>query len=225
MISTADGDSAYASLQFGWRLGGQLRAAVLSGFLMTLLLIALGLALLYAALKPLGDGLFDTSAWVAKILAPAEIEQTETTKRLSKFGQAALTEGWLSNIPFIAGILFWCSIILSFFYDWWAAIAMYFVATVLGVLTKLFWRRSASFYLSLIEHKMLNSAADYKRCNDTERLEVAESYCKDLQRIILLYEGSGLRPPTPKQLKDIPSGDLSYWLDAHVRLSHLRDQA
>jgi len=225
VISTADSDSAYASLQFGWRLGSQLRAAVLSGFLMTLLLIALGLALLYAALKPLGDGLFDTSAWVAKILAPAEIEQTETTKRLSKFGQAALTEGWLSNIPFIAGILFWCSIILSFFYDWWAAIAMYFVATVLGVLTKLFWRRSASFYLSLIEHKMLNSAADYKRCNDTERLEVAESYCKDLQRIILLYEGSGLRPPTPKQLKDIPSGDLSYWLDAHMRLSHLRDQA
>jgi hypothetical protein len=190
---------------------------------MTLLLIALGLALLYAILKPLGDGLFNTSAWVAKILASADIEQTETTKLLSEFGKAALKEGWLGNIPFITGILFWCSIILSFFYHWWAAIAMYFVAIVLGVLTKLFWGRSVSFYLSLIEHKMLNRVADYKRYNDTERLEAAECYCKDLQRIILLYEGSGLRPPTPKQLKDIPSGDLSYWLDAHARLSHVRD--
>jgi hypothetical protein len=62
---------------------------------------------------------------------------------------------------------------------------------------------------------MVHRTADYKRDNDTERLEAAESYREDLQRIIVLYEGSRLRPPTPKQLKVIPRGDVSYWLTAH----------
>jgi hypothetical protein len=60
---------------------------------------------------------------------------------------------------------------------------------------------------------MVNRAVDYKTKNDVERLEASESYCKDLQQIIVLYQGSRLRPPTPKQLKDIPYGDLYYWLE------------
>jgi hypothetical protein len=178
------------------------------------LLAASGLALLYAIFKPLGDGLFDTSAWVAKMLTPPDADE-ESAKRLMKFGQAALMEGWLSNIPFIASILFFASIAVSFFYHWWAPIIMYFVAGTLGVLTKLFWGRSVSFYLSFIHHKMVNRRVDYKRDNDVERFEAADSYCKDLQQVMLLYDGSGLRPPTPKQLKDVPNGDLSYWLEAH----------
>jgi hypothetical protein len=59
---------------------------------------------------------------------------------------------------------------------------------------------------------MVNRVADYKRENDVERFEAAQSYCEDLQQLMLLYEGSGLRPPTPKQLKDIPYGDSYYWL-------------
>ena len=92
---------------------------------------------------------------------------------------------------------------------------LFFIAIILGVLTKLFWGRSVSYYLTLIYHKMVHRAADYKRDNDVERFEAAESYCKDLQRIILLYEGSQLRPPTPKQLKTIPYGDVCNWLKAH----------
>ena len=178
------------------------------------LLAASALALLYAILKPLVDGLFDTSAWVAKMLTPPDADK-ESAKRLMKFGQAALMEGWLSNVPFITVIVFFGAIILSFFYHWWAAIIMYFAATAPGVLTKLFWGRSVSYYLSFIHHKMVNRATDYKRDNDAERFEAADSYCKDLQQVMFLYDGSGLRPPTPKQLKDVPNGDVSYWLEAH----------
>lgn len=180
------------------------------------------LALLYAVLKPLSDGLFDTSMWAAKVLAPADSEESETAKQFLKVGQAALMEGWLSNVPFITSIIFFCSIIVAFFYHWWAAIVLWFVATVLAVLTKLFWGRSVSYYLVLIHHKMVNRAADYKRDNDVERFEAAESYCKDLQRLMFIYEGSQLRPPTPKQLKAIPYGDVSYWLEAH---NHMGVQA
>jgi len=124
-------------------------------------------------------------------------------------------EGWLSTVPFITGLLFSASIILSFFYHWWAAILMFFVAGGLGFLTKSFWGRPISYYLLFIYHKMVHRKADYKRDNDVERFEAAESYCKDLQRIMLLYEGSKLRPPTPKQLKEIPYGDVGNWLEAH----------
>jgi hypothetical protein len=177
------------------------------------LAVALGLALLYAALKPLSDGLLDTSAWAAKMFTPAIIAEGENAKQAVKSGQAALMEGWLSNIPFITSIVFWSSIILSFFYHWWAAIVMFFVATTFGVLTKLVWGRSVSHYLWLIYHKMVQRGADYKRDNDLERASAAESYCKDLREIMAIYHETALRPPTPKQLKDIPYGDLCYWRD------------
>jgi len=188
-----------------------------------LLLAAFALALLYPILKPLGDGLFDTSAWVAKMLTPPDADE-ESANRFMKFGQAALMEGWLSNIPFIASIVFFSSIIVSFFYHWWAAIVMFFAAIIFGVLTKLFWGRSVSYYLSFIHYKMVNRAADYKRDNDPERFEAVDSYCKDLQRMMLLYDGSRLRPPTPKQLKDLPNGDLSYWLDAHEHAGEFKER-
>ena len=63
-----------------------------------LLLIALGLVLVYAILRPLADGLFNTSAWVAKILAPPDTGDWESAKLLLTMKQAALMEGWLSNL-------------------------------------------------------------------------------------------------------------------------------
>jgi hypothetical protein len=169
--------------------------------------------LFYAILKPLREGLFDTSMWVAKILVPTDAEDNDTTKQFLKMGQAALMEWWLSNIPFITTILFFSSIITGFIYHWWGGILIFFVSVALGVMTKMVWGRSVSYYLPLLHYKMVNRAVDYKTKNDVERLEASESYCKDLQQIIVLYQGSRLRPPTPKQLKDIPYGDLYYWLE------------
>lgn len=121
-------------------------------------------------------------------------------------------EGWLSNIPIITPILFFLSVIVGLISHWWLGILMFFIAITAGVLAKMLWGRSVSYYLAFLYHKMANRAADYKRENDLERFEAAESYYKDLQQLMLLYENSGLRPPKPKQLKDIPYGDLYYWL-------------
>jgi hypothetical protein len=124
-------------------------------------------------------------------------------------------EGWLSNVPFVTTITYCGSLICAFFYHWWAAILLLIIETVLAVLAKSLWGRSVSYHLALIYHKMVNRAVDYKRDNDAERFEAADSYCKDLRRIMLLYDGSRLRPPTPKQLKNVPCADLSYWLETH----------
>jgi hypothetical protein len=177
------------------------------------LLIAIGLSLVYALIKPLSEGLFDTGMWIAKMLAPPDMEEGETSKQFLKMGQAALMDGWLSNIPFITAILFFSSVIIGFIHSWWGGFLMFFVSAILGVLTKIFFGRSVSYYLPLFYHKMVNRAADYKVKNDTVRLEASESYCEDLQQIMHIYQGSQLRPPTPKQLKQIPYGDLYHWLE------------
>jgi hypothetical protein len=176
------------------------------------LLIAIVLAFAFALLRPLSDGLFDTSMWVAKMLAPSDIEEGEMSKQFLKMGQAALMDGWLSNIPFVTSILLFTSIIVGFIHSWWGGISMCFVSGILGALTKILLGRSVSHYLPLLYHKMVNRVADYKAANDTARSEASESFCEDLQEIMRLYQGSRLRPPTPKQLKDIPYGDLCFWL-------------
>lgn len=176
-------------------------------------LVAIGLMAVYAALKPLSEGLFDTSMWVAKILAPPESEDNATTKQLLKFGQAALMEGWLSNIPFISTIAFFSAVLFGFLCHWWVAIVIYFVSVTLGVLTKLLFMRSASHYLLFLHHKMLNGQIDYRKGNDIERAEAAESYCRDLAELIRVYQNSSIRPPSAKQLLQIPYGDRYYWLE------------
>jgi hypothetical protein len=176
------------------------------------LLIAIGLALTYAILTPLSQGLLDTSMWVAKILAPTDLENNATSKQFLKMGQAALMEGWLSNVPFITTILLFSSIIIGFAHSWWGGILMLFVSIILGALTQTLWTRPVSHYLLFLYHKMVNRAADYKTKNDLERLKAAESYCNDLQQIILLYHNCQLRPPTRKELNRVPCGDLYYWL-------------
>ena len=176
-------------------------------------LIAIGLMVVSAALKPLSDGLYDTSKWAAKIFGPPESGDNATTKQFLKMGQAALMEGWLSNIPFITSIAFFSAIGLGFFCHWWMAIVIYFGGVALGFLTKLLFMRSVSHYLVFLHHKMLNRQIDYKKDNDIERAEAAESYCRDLAELIYIYQDSSLRPPSAKQLLQIPYGDRYYWLE------------
>jgi len=179
----------------------------------TYLLISIGLAVISAALKPLSDGLLDTSLWAAKILAPSDAEENAATKQLLKLGQAALMEGWLSNVPFIATIALCLSVMSGFVYHWWTGIIMLFASTALGMLAKTLWGRPASYYLTLMLHKLVNRVADYRREGDLERLDAAQSLCEDLQYLVYLYQSSQLRPPTPEQLIEIPYGDLACWLE------------
>ncbi|MHB8853593.1 MAG: hypothetical protein ACYC6P_09600 [Ignavibacteriaceae bacterium] len=177
-----------------------------------ILLISLGIAVIYALLYPLSEGLYDTSLWVAKILAPADAKENDSTKQFLKISQAALMEGWLSYIPFITSILLYTCIIIGFIYSWWGGILMYFISATLGVIAKIFMVRSVSYYLPILYHKMLNRAVDYKMKNDIERFNASQSYCNDLEQIIAIYQDSQLKPPTKKQLKEIPFGDLFFWL-------------
>jgi len=129
------------------------------------LIVSIGLLIIYVLMKPLADGLLDTSNWIAKALAP-ENGDIEFSESAMKYGQAALMDGWLSNVPFFTYAIFILSIVTAFLYHWWAAIIIYFVSIVLAVIAKLFWVRSVSYYLLLFYQKMTNRLADYKGTAD-----------------------------------------------------------
>jgi len=94
---------------------------------------------------------------------------------------------------------------------------MFLGATILGMIMKRLFIRPIPYYLFLLNHKMANRAANYKAKNDIERAQAAESYCHDLTRLMLIYQDCRLRPPDPKQLKDVPFGNEYYWLEKGTR--------
>jgi hypothetical protein len=177
------------------------------------LAIAGALVIIYVIIKPLGDGLLDTSRWAAKVLAPPAIDDPALMGQLIRMSQAAMMEGWLSNVPFYNMFVAIAAVILGFIHSWWGGLLVIFGALILGALTTELFGRSLCHYLAFIHHKMVNRAADYKARNDAERAAACEVYSKDLERLMLIYQGSGVRPPTQRQLKDVPYGDVHYWLN------------
>ena len=119
------------------------------------------LALLCVVLKPLGDGLTDTSAWAAKVMAPPGSGDNDTTKQYLRFAQAALTDGWLSNVPFFNTIAMVAALVFAALYHWWAVLIVFAVAVFIGTLTKVIWVRSVSHYLLYMHARLLNRAATY----------------------------------------------------------------
>jgi hypothetical protein len=72
---------------------------------MLLLSISVALAIVYALLRPMSDGLMDTSKWAAKVLAPEGTHDDDLGRQYRLISQAALMDGWLSNLPFYTNIL------------------------------------------------------------------------------------------------------------------------
>lgn len=169
----------------------------------------------YAVTKPLGDGLTDSSAWAAKVMAPPESGDNDATKQYLRFAQAALMDGWLSNVPFFNAIAMVGALVFAALYHWWAALVVFVVAVFFGALTKIIWGRSVSHYLVFMHSRLLNRAAAYRLKNDGERAEAAEGMAGELQQMIAVYMNSALRPPTARQLKAMPYGDVSFYLNAN----------
>ena len=176
------------------------------------LIIAALLVLAYSALTPLSDGLLDTSLWAAKIMLPAGLENNALTKQMLKFTQASLMEGWLSNVPFITTILAVAGAIAGFIHAWWAGILAILLLPLLTALTKLIWTQPVPHYLAYLYQKMVFRLADYKKTTDVERQKAAQSICEDLERILFIYQDCPFRPPSTRQNRSVPFGDVYYWL-------------
>jgi|SRR6185437_14763111 len=174
-----------------------------------LLLIAIGISIIYALLRPFAVGLTDTSLWVAKIIQfPVSYSETKSSKQFLRIGQAAVIGGWLSNVSFISSLLIYAAIILGFIYSWWGGIVAFLTISILGSITKLFMVRPVSYYLTLLYSDMTRRKLNYKKKNDDERYEAAVSMNQDLENIMMIYEDSSVKPPSANQLKSISYGDL-----------------
>jgi len=122
----------------------------------------------------------------------------DSTKQYLRFAQAALMDGWLSDVPFFIPIALVAALVFTALYHWWAALIVFVLAVFIGTLTK---GRSGSYYLMFMHAQLLSRAATYKHKNDNERAEAAQSMASELEQIIAVYMFTRLRPPTAKQLQ------------------------
>ena len=178
------------------------------------------LVFVYVALKPLGDGLTDTSAWAAKVMAPPGSGDNDATKQYLRFAQAALMDGWLSNVPFFSYNALVAALVFAVLYHWWAALIVFVVAVFIGTLTKIICGRSVSHYLMYMHAHLVNRAATYRQNDDNERAEAAGSMASELEEIIAVYMNAPLKPPTAKQLRAMPYGDVSFYLNVKQFEAH-----
>jgi len=180
------------------------------------LIIATVFALIYALLAPLGEGLMDTSRWIAKVFSPADTEEFGKNlplKQMLRVKQAAYMDGWLSNIPFFSTIAMVISVVLGFYYSWWGGIIMLFGSVLLGVIAKRLMGRPVSHYILLIHHKMQHREADYRKKNDFTRFGICVEANRDLVELLAIYGNSTIRPPSENELKVIPFGNKHFWLE------------
>jgi hypothetical protein len=175
-----------------------------------LLWIVFTVALIYCILKPYSDGFLNTSLWLAKIMAPSDVPDGPELRQLLKVTQAAIMDGWPSNVPFLTTLLGATAMILAFIYAWWMGIAMYLVLAIGGMITSRIIIRPVTFYIAFLFHRMTNRIADYKRKNDTEREEAARETNEDLKNILAIYTNSGIGTPTKKLVKENPYGDIFF---------------
>lgn len=176
-------------------------------------LLSIVLLLAYLALHPLASGLVDTSAWVAKILVDESMSDMPQLKMLLRSHQAALMDGWLSNVPFISTLCVLSSLVIAFFAHWWLGITVILSVAIGGFLVRAFFGRTVGTYVAMLYGKMSNRVANFRRDGDVDRLAAGEEYLEKLREILLLYAEPRIRPPTPKQLKTCPLGDATWWLD------------
>ena len=175
-----------------------------------LLWIAIVIAVIYAFLKPYGDGFLDTSMWVSKILAPADTDDIKESKQFLKMNQAALLDGWPSNIPFSVTILGVSAIVLGFIYSWWGGLLMFVILGFGAGTTKFFLTRQVTYFLTVLCGRLGSRYANYRRDNDSERASAIKELQLELEKIMAIYLDSGIKVPSQKQIKSNPCGDAYY---------------
>jgi hypothetical protein len=181
-----------------------------------LLWIAIGIALIYSFIKPYCDGLLDTSVWLSKITFPSDMAEIKEAGQLLKIRQAALMDGWPSNIVLLPSILGISAIIVGFFYSWWGGLIMFLILAFGGGTSKFFIKLDVSYFITLLLHRLSNRIADYKMKNDFERAEVAEELSGEVQSVLAVYLGSGIKSPSNRQIKSNPYGDVDYLIRLHT---------
>ena len=83
---------------------------------------------------------------------------------------------------------------------------------MLKKITILYFTPSLAYYLKRNRKNVLRKIEGYKK-DDDEDLEEYEEYLADLEKIILIYKDSKLKPPDSSELQDIPYGDINYFID------------
>jgi hypothetical protein len=180
--------------------------------LITLIMIATYLT----ALGPYWNRLANTSLWIGRALTDPEFETTGGSLALPKITQAALMEGFPSNMylitafsPYVSGAL---SGVIGFLYSWWVAVFIFLGSPLVSILIARKSSRDIEHFIMYLMHRIANRTANYKVKGDKNRIEAGESIYNDLSKLLSIYANSGVKAPSAKLAGSAPCGDPSYLL-------------
>ena len=171
--------------------------------------IALGVAVAWGLVSPFSGRLKATGLWAGRALAPPE-----TASMLPAGLEDALTHGWPSVFNFVWGLLPFAAAVVGVLHAWWAGIVVFVVAILVSVVAD----RSPVPYASMDRYLLIlltharRRHADFLVKRDHARALAIESLIADIEGLLVLYSGSGVRAPSVREARAAPFGQREYWL-------------
>ena len=176
-----------------------------------LLIQAVILTLIFCIIRPYNKGLFNTRRWISKIRQSNNNNDAEAHLTLLEKDVKILSVDLILK-PTINSLFLIIAIIMGFIYRWWGGLLIIAITIMLKKITILYFTPSLAYYLKRNRKNVIRKIEGYKK-DDDEDLEEYEEYLADLEKIILIYKDSKLKPPDSCELQDIPYGDINYFID------------
>ncbi len=196
-----------------------------------LLIIALGLAVIYALTRPFSKGLIDTGNWLVRIAMAAPDRRDDKYKESVIAAQANLQGGWFILFQVVPYLIFFTGMILGFIYHWWGGFVAFGTGYLLNIVTVNYLTPSLFYYLKLYHKQLLKEEKEWKQKaakEDAEEMEeeeeekealVIEEFVKHkraCEEALVIYKDSRLKPPTVEDLDGIPYGDAHYLIENYA---------
>jgi len=183
------------------RIGNDERARiVMSGFWF---FSALAVAVIGSLVAPFAHRLQGTSLWAGRVLV-----SPEASHALPRGLQAALMDGWPSNIGLLLNLPF-IAAALGFVYAWWGGILVFAVSMAVSTLagrTPLASNKLERYLVLLWGHAQ-QRAADYQMRGDRDPANAVRYLSNEVQTLLSLYAGSGVKAPDVLEAKQTRFGD------------------
>jgi hypothetical protein len=177
-----------------------------------LLIQAVILALIFCLIRPYNKGLFNTRKWIAKIREPKGTLDNEETNITLLQKDVKIMSIDLVLKPTMNTVFLLAGIIMGFLYKWWGGLLVIAITRLLKEVTILYLTPSLAYYLKRNRRIVMKKIEGFKE-DDEDELEEYKKYLADLEKILVIYKDSKLKPPDSRELRDIPYGDINYFIN------------
>jgi hypothetical protein len=114
----------------------------------------------------------------------------------------------------LGGLLPFAAAVVAFMHAWWAALLVFFLATLAAAIAARLpiASRSLDRYLTLLLQHAIRREADFRRHNDQERAAAAADLANDINGLLAVYLNTDTPAPSVAEARAAPFGDRTFLL-------------